>query len=173
MIIHDPPLTLAVITFAAGLEDAGRSDPDQGFVKVLAGIDRHVGRGAPAQCLNEFLFLQPVLRHFQRARVWVKRHLAKRAQRRHRHILELIGHHRAIRGESRHRGGIVPMGAGKLSADFGSNRIGFRGIDVDPVTQLCGGFGQHPAQLPAAQNADGFARRDHGAQLGLSATPAL
>ena len=39
-------------------------------------------------------------------------------------------------------GGIIPLGAGELSADFGCYRIGLGGIDVDPVAQLRRGLGQ-------------------------------
>lgn len=174
VIIADPPLALAVIALAPGLEDAGRSDPDQRLVQVFAGVDRHIGRGAAAPRLDEFLLVQPVLRHFQRARIGVQRHGAQRFQRCNRNILELIGHHRTVGGEFGHGAGIGPLGMGETGADLGRNRIRLGRIDVDAVTQLRGGLGQHPSQLPAAQNADGFAGWDHhGAQLGRSATPAL
>ena len=165
VVIGDPPLALAVIAFAAGLEDSGRSDPDQRLVQILARVDRQPRRTAPAELFDEFLLVDPVLRHFQRPGIGVQRRGSQRPQRRNRHILELIGHHRAVGGEGSHRLGIVPVRAGELGANLGRDRIRFGREDMDPVAQLGRGLGQHPPQLPAAQNADGFAGRDHGVEL--------
>ena len=161
MVIADPPLPFAVIALTPGLQNPGRADPDQGLFKVFAGVDCPVGCCAPAQILNEFLFAQPVLRHFQGFGVGVERGRAQRFQRADRDILKLIGHHRAVGSESGQGLGIVPRGASELGADLCGDRIGFGGIDMDAVAQLRCCLGQHPSQLPAAKDADGFAGRDH------------
>ncbi len=65
---HDPPLALAVIAIAAGLEDRGRADGCQCALEIVRRIDRLPRRGPAAQILDKALFADPVLRHFERAR---------------------------------------------------------------------------------------------------------
>src|SRR5690606_12805194 len=93
------------------------------------------------------------------------------SQRRDRHVLEFISHHRAVLHERGQGGAIVPGGAGEASAHFSGYAGGFRRIDMAAVAQLCGGHGQHSAELAAAENADRRAWRNHAqAQAGRSAT---
>ena len=71
---HDPPLALAVIAIAAGLEDAGRADFHQRLGQILWSIDRLERGDRAAQIGDEAFFVEPILRHFQRAGIRQERH---------------------------------------------------------------------------------------------------
>ena len=161
MIGHDPPLALAVIAVAPGLENAGRTDGGERAFQIFRRIDRRVGRGPAAQLLDKVLLAEAVLRGFQRAGVGQQGNVAQCRQRPDGDILELIGHHRAITGKARHGFGIVPGCASESRTNLGGDAVGLGRVDVAAIAKLRRRHGQHPAELAAAQNSDGFARRDH------------
>ena len=158
---HDPPLAFAIIAIASRLEDPGRANRGNRPLQILCGIDRCKGCGLPAEVGHEALLVEPVLRHFKRAGIGQQGHIAQRGQRANGDILKLIGHHRAVGGEGGHGRRIAPIGTGELGGDVGGDGIAFRREDMHPVAQPRGGHGQHPAQLAAPENADGFTRGDH------------
>ncbi len=158
--LHDPPLALAVVAVAAGLEDAGGADLRDGPREVGRRIDRGERRGPAAQPGDEALLAQPVLRRLQRAPVGNGR-LLERGQRRDGDVLELVGDDRAVVRELCQRFGIVPLGAGERGAHFRRHALGFGRVDVAAVAELRRGDRDHPAELAAAEDADGRAGGDH------------
>ena len=155
VIVVDPILAFAVVPIAPGLENPGRSDPDQCCGQIVFGIDRHERRRPPAQLGNELLLGQPVLCNFERAQRGEQRNIAERSQRADRDVLELVSDHRAGRCKLSHCCGIVPRGGGLIGADLARDAVLLRAVNMAAIAELRRRARQHPPELSAAQDTDG------------------
>ena len=125
----DPPLALAVVAVAAGLEDAGRAD------RARSRAARSSRRYRPARrARGGRRGLRRSASRFSRSCAvssargcGSERHVAERRQRRDRHVLELVGDHAQSRGEAgqrlRRRATAAQV---KRGADFGGDAVALR-----------------------------------------------
>ena len=168
----DPPLALAVVTVAAGLEDARRAEPVDRSLQVGTRIDPFIGGRVTPKAFDEALLVEPVLRRFERAGV------RKDALFRHGFgsgdgdVLEFPCHHIALRGKGGERGAIVPLVREDIVANLAHHIIAFGRIGDAAIAQLRGAHRHHPAELAAAQDPDGTAALQHQS-TGRSVTAAL
>ena len=63
----DPPLALAVVAIAPGLQDARHPDALDRPGQVAVAVDRRIRRGSAPELLRKPLFAQAILRHLERA----------------------------------------------------------------------------------------------------------
>ena len=84
-------------------------------------------------------------------------------------MLELVGQDRAAGGEP--PGGLeVGIRADNHPIGHGRRRAVLVGVEHrDPVAELAGGDGQHPAELPTTEDPDHRRRQDRSRQQGYSA----
>ena len=162
--LADDRLALAVIAEAAGFQHRGQAD--FGDRRAQRGCRGDVGivGGADAELAHEILFRQAVLRGFED--LAVRQHRTPRGEDhggRRRHVLEFIGDDVDIGGKQLQRLDIGIFRAGRVQHDVEGRRIRVGrkhpAAQAEPRRRHC----QHPAQLAAAENADGVA----GLQLHL------
>src|SRR3546814_12907672 len=85
------------------------------------------------------------------------------AQRVDRHILEFQGDDVARRGEGGEARFVVPGRLAVLRGDLRRDAFAVGGIDMRAIAELRRRGGEHPAELAAAQNADGRYRGEQTA----------
>jgi len=148
-------LALAVIAIACSLEDAGGADSGDRGGEILRAFNPCIGGWYSAKIGDEAFFSKPILRHLQRARRAGEQWLGDGSYSGERDVFELPRHHIAAVGEIGERCGIVPIGGDEGAAGIGRDIIAIGRVADYPITQLQRGHSQHPAQLAAAENADG------------------
>ncbi len=157
--VADDRLALAVVAEAAGLDHRGQADArDRG---AQGRRRRHIGviGGADPQLFHEVLFGEAILRGFQDFPVGQQRTPRRQD---HRggcgHILEFVSDDVDVVGEQLQRLDIGIFRASRVlhHVEGGGVRIGREHLAFQPEPRRR--HGQHPAQLPAAENSDGVAR---------------
>ncbi len=151
----DPPLALAIIAFAASLQNAQRAQLFDSTGQILFRIDGHIRRALAAMLLHEILLIQAILRGFQRERAGAHQICGNGGNCAQWDIFKLPGHNVTLRSQGGQRGHIAPALGEEIGADFCGYIVILRGIANHAQTQLRSGHGQHPSQLSAAQNAYG------------------
>ncbi|MNT06940.1 hypothetical protein D3C72_1416270 [compost metagenome] len=155
--VPDPDLALAVIAFAAGLQQGGQAKRLDGGGEVIQGRDGGEVHGRCADGVQIGLLVHPVLSHGQggRSRRDQGAGLGQLLDRQGGHVLELEGDDVAKATERLQRVGIV-IGGGDLGArDAGGRAVGLGVEDHHVEAEARGGLAQHPAQLAPAENAEG------------------
>ena len=148
-------LALAVVAEAARLQHRRQPDLRNRRGEVGARIDRGEGRRGDAQVLEKGLLSEPILRCLKRGGRRKHGHvLGQRARRRHRHILELVGHHIQPGGELLQRCRIV-VAARLVLGKLPSRRIGGRVEQAEAQPERIASQRQHAPKLPRAKNANG------------------
>ena len=71
-----------------------------------------------------------------------------------RDVLELVGHDVALRGEVGEDDAIVVVGARQAGRGLRRHALPVGREDVRAIPELCGGGGEHPPELSAAEDAD-------------------
>jgi hypothetical protein len=155
----DAPLALAVIAVAAVLRMPGCRRGDRGGISVSGGR-RGVGRGRAAQLLAEALLAQPVLRHFQRARAGAGSRPPGEGRERCRRARSRIRRSRRRRPRRTRASALrsCPIGAGEPRATSAAT-LSPRARRMAAIAELRRGHRHHPAELAAAEDADGGAGR--------------
>ena len=158
---HD--LALSVIAEGLGLENGGTADQRVRRIGIGVFLDRRIGRRLQPEAAHEILFGDAVLRNLERAGARPNRNpVPEPFQRRCRHVLELDGDDIHRRAEGIQGRGVVIGRHGLGGRDLRGGAAGLRREYVTAIAERRGGDRQHPAELAAAENADGPARRDHG-----------
>jgi hypothetical protein len=113
---------------------------------------------------------------FSRSRSWVISRISGRgdlAHRRARNVLEFEGRDVDGRGKTGDRRGIGERCDRRGGRDLRRRRVGLAGEDMRAVAKARGGHRRHAPELPAAEDADRAARRQHQRESGRSATASV
>ena len=123
--------------------------------KLVQGRHRPPARGRAAYALDEALLRDPILRGGERARRGADRHaLGEPFDRRGGDILELVGDDVAGGGEVREHDAVMIIGARQARRGLRGDAFSIGGEDVGAVAEPGGSDGDHPPELPAAEDAD-------------------
>jgi hypothetical protein len=165
---HRLPFT--VIAEAPGLEHRRQPDAFEGGHELVPAGHRLERRGTDAERAEAGLFVQPVLRHLERAGARANPDLGlERSHRRHWHIFEFERHHVGTREHS--EGVLVGIVTRQQRPDRGRGRFGVRIQKCQLEAERATGKAEHAPQLPAAQDADACTERGrHARGSGLSST---
>src|SRR5205807_752520 len=124
---------------------------------------RPVGGDGKAVAGEELLFAQAVPADVQHLRRRVDRpQLGDRGERLGRDVLELEGDHVHAGGKAPGRVEVVVGGDDLLVGDLAGGAVVGRVEGVNAVAHAAGGDGEHAAELPAAEDADGAAGANDG-----------
>ena len=170
-------LALAVIAHAPGLQDAAAAEGLQAHGEIAVVVDWQELRRRNPDAVEEGLFGEAVLGHFERPRRRVDRHaLGEMSGGNHRHVLEFVGDDRADAGQFVERCRVVIGGDDLAIGNLRCRTIGLRLQHHGLVAEAGCGHGQHPAELAAADDADGRVEGQaggHASSVGCSATLAV
>src|SRR5690242_6070605 len=123
-------------------------------------------RDSGAASLDKGLLARTILRDGERAGRGPEL-VAEHLERFDRQVLELVGGDVDLARERAERAHVVEFRASDSGGDIGGAALFVRVEDVALVAELGGGDGEHPAELAAADDADGRAGLNHS---GASAT---
>src|SRR5260370_19803726 len=148
------PLPLAVVSHAAGFQNRGQTNLfDRGIERFPVG-DFGKFRNGDAKLLEEALFVEAILRGFERGGRRKHGHaLGKETRRLDRHVFKFVGDQLQSGGKFL-QGGIVVVWGGDARGDS-PDRSFRRGVEkTEAKTQRIAREREHVSELPAAENAD-------------------
>jgi hypothetical protein len=152
-------LALAVVAEPPGLQQRRRCERRRRTLRVGRRRDRGERRRRDPEAGEQLLLEEPVRRHRQRARPRQHGHLALESLGGdRRHGLELARHHVGRGGERRERPVVVPR-AEHVVGHRARTRVGGGVEHREPHPERHAGEGEHPGELPAAEDADPHASR--------------
>jgi hypothetical protein len=158
-----PDLAPAVVPAGRGLYPHRQPERGRGSLEVVTGPDLAPRGDGRAQFLGEAALGDPILRDEQRPAAGSDRDdLVDGVDHGDRHVLQLVGHDVAERRESKRGADVVVPSHDLAVGDGGRRALGIRIQDGDPVAHRPTGLGEHPAELPASEDAD---RRGRGDRL--------
>src|SRR5882762_6466519 len=165
------PLTLAVVTHAAGFQNRGQANSIDGAIERIAVRDRGKFSGGDTQLLKQMFFGETVLRRLKRGRRRKHRYqLSKKAGRFHRHILKFVGNQLQSSRKFLQRRAVGVLGSD--ARRDAPHRSFWRGIEKAKVkTQRISRERKHVSELTAAEDTDGHARFPFFALTGWLAIP--
>src|SRR5271166_440554 len=174
----DERLALAVIAEASRLEDRGAAELGHRAGERACVLDPGEARGRQLKVAQEGLLDQPVLGQRERPGPGPDRDPpGEKFDGCGRDVLEFICCDIRRLGEAGERLFVVVRGDRPAGRGVIGRRVGLGRVDVGPKTDLQRCDGEHPAELPCAENADGGARtQNHGSarsSAGRSATSAV
>ena len=155
----DPGLALAVIAVAPSLQDERDAELGDCRFHVFEVRYRAPGGDARLALLDELFFARAILRDGERYRARSDL-LAEQLERFDRDIFKFIGRDTDGAPERFERRNVGELGARERGRDVGRGRMLVRVEDVAAVAELGRGHAEHPAELAAADDADGGAGRD-------------
>ena len=166
-------LALPVVAEAGGFEDGGEAEVTRGGVEVGVGFHFAEGRGGEAIVAEESFLPQPLLSGVENVAGGPDNGVASGDFGGDgRDVLDLEGDDADALGEVGEALLIEVIPDRFDISDLARWRVGVRRVNGDTIAELAGGEGQHPAQLAAAEDADGGAGEDgevHGRRSGNQA----
>ena len=152
----DLDLALAVVAEAGGLQHGGGTDRRQASAQAVEAVDCGPGRWTAADALHEAFFADPLLRDAECARAWVDGDaLGEPFHGLDRDVLELVGDDVAGVGEVGKDDAVVVVGARHRRGGLRGDALLVGREDVRVIAELGRGGGEHAAELPSAEDADG------------------
>ena len=156
-------LSFAVVAEGGGFETGFARESSEGGSKIIGGGDNFEARAGEVILLKKFAFPFAVLAEVKDFRVRKdgsdRSDLAKRLDG---NIFEFVSNDVAGLGQAAKRFGIIEWSGEGDIGDGSSGASEFGVENGDTVTQTASGEGKHAPELTPADDADGFAWRNHG-----------
>ncbi len=161
-IVGNLDLAFAIVAEIGRFHHARQADLANGGAEIVAGLDLGEWHGRKVVFAQPVFLAHAVLAGLKNVPVRMKLHMFLDGPERFgRDVLELVSDHINAFGESRER---LDVGVGPVGFQrgyFARRTIGLGFVDMNAIAETFRRVGKHAAELAAAEDTDGFARRDH------------